>query len=78
MNISCAQRGNCARYLMVWGQRQSVSSFPTKEVCGYQMPLIIENIINVQPFKIQSLALADTAVRGFEADSIMSRFNEDK
>lgn len=59
-NMTCDKRGNCARYRMVWGRRQSVSIFPTKEVCDHQMP--IDDVRGI-PFKIQSLALADEAVR---------------
>lgn len=63
-NISCKQRGNCGRYLMIWGPRQSVSEFPSVRdgreiVCEYQMPL---NDVREIPFKIQSLALADANV----------------
>lgn len=79
--MTCDKRGNCARYLMVWGKRQSVSSFPTKEVCDHQMPIEDEfstHFCRGIPFKIRTLALADLSVRGFEADSIMARFNEDK
>lgn len=55
-NISCDKRGNCARYRMIWGPRQSISCFPTKEICEYQMP--IDDPRGV-PFKIQSLVCAD-------------------
>ena len=65
-NTECPVREKCARFRMVWSERrQSISNFPTKEVCEYMMP--IDDPRGV-PFKIQSLALSDV---------IAYRFNEE-
>jgi hypothetical protein len=56
VNKTCPLRGHCARYLMVWGDYQSVSSFkPVDGKCAYRMPT------EDAPFRLKTLDEADAA-----------------
>jgi len=62
-NTECTVRGNCARFRMEWGGRQSISCFPTKKNCEYMIPIDDPSDL---PFKIQSLQFSDLIAYSFD------------